>query len=87
MLITLETLPLALDRLGVPRALYSLGHQVDNAWCLTRLDSGQWQVAYRERGTDFDVSVLTTAEDACYLLLGRLTLRLLTEGKLAPLTS
>ncbi|MGH8574517.1 MAG: hypothetical protein ACREX8_18370 [Gammaproteobacteria bacterium] len=87
MLITQETLPLALDRLGVPRNVYSIGHQVDNAWCLTALDSGRWQVAYRERGTDFDVSVLNTAEDACYLLLGRLALRQITSGATVPGTT
>jgi hypothetical protein len=85
-LITLDTLPLALERLEVPRELYSIGHRVDNAWCLTQLDSGQWQVAYRERGTDFDVSLLSSGEDACYLLLGRLALRQLAAGRIAPVT-
>jgi hypothetical protein len=73
---------MALDRIGVPRDHYSVGHNVDNAWCLTEVEPGRWQVAYRERGTDFDVSVLDSAQDACYLLLGRLTLRQITAGAL-----
>jgi hypothetical protein len=82
-LLTPETLPPVLDRLGVPRDAYSIGHHIDNAWCLTESEPGRWQVAYRERGTDFDVSLLNTAEDACYLLLGRLTLRQITSGAIS----
>ena len=74
MLLSPTTLPIVLDQLGVPRRAYSVGGRAEMAWCITRADQERWQVAFWERGSAFDVSMLESVEDACHLLLGRLVL-------------
>jgi hypothetical protein len=45
------------------------------------LSSGQWSVFYRERGDNVDGSVFDAESDACYALLGRMTLLQITRGR------
>ena len=62
----------ALDLIGTPAGVLSLGGQAENSWCIDRAADGTWQVFWMERGSKIDLVSLRTESDACFQLLGRL---------------
>lgn len=80
MIITVDTLPVALQRIGVGSADVSIGSRANMRWCLVEDAPGRWSVFFRERGSDFDVTTFDSEETACYHLLGRMILQQLSRG-------
>ena len=62
----------AVDLLGIPAGVLSLGGQAENSWCIDQAADGTWQVFWMERGSKIDLVSLRTESDACFQLLGRL---------------
>lgn len=81
MIISMNSLPDCLEAIGIDSDDVSLGWNADNHWCILQREGGKWAVFYRERGDDFDESVFDEESDACYTLLGRMTLLQITRGK------
>lgn len=65
----------ALDRLSVPASAYSIGHDSNEAYCLTEEDDG-WHVFYSERGRRNTEQVFSTEGDAS----AELKRRILSDG-------
>jgi hypothetical protein len=80
-IISIDSLPGHLEHIGIDDEDVSIGDTADNRWCIVRRSTGQWSVFYRERGDEFDVSVFDVESDACYGLLGRMTLLQITRGR------
>ncbi|GLZ30679.1 hypothetical protein Lesp02_28680 [Lentzea sp. NBRC 105346] len=80
-MITIDTVGIFLERMGVPAQSFTIGGEADNRWCLLEED-GSWKVFWSERGTRFDEVTLADEEAACYLLLGRMAQRQLMQGVL-----
>jgi hypothetical protein len=79
-IISLNSLPDFLETIGIDDDDVSIGENADNRWCIVRREDGKWAVFYRERGGNFDESVFDTESDACYTMLGRMTLLQITRG-------
>jgi hypothetical protein len=62
----------ALDLIGMPARVLSLGGQAENSWCIDQSSDGTWEVFWMERGNKIDMVSLRTESDACFQLLGRL---------------
>jgi hypothetical protein len=80
-IISINSLPDHLERIGIDYDDVSIGQNADNRWCVVCRDTGEWAVFYRERGEDFDLSVFGSESDACYAFLGRMTLLQITRGR------
>lgn len=65
---TLEDLQRKLDSLGVPRSMYALGYERNEAYCVV-LDDGKWHVFYAERGNRNSEVVFADEAAACNALL------------------
>jgi len=81
MIISIAGLPELLETIGIDDSDVSIGEQVDDRWCILQRADGTWAVFYRERGGNFDESVFAAESDACYTLLGRMTLLQITRGR------
>ncbi len=81
MVISLDSLPDLLETIGIDDDDVSIGENADNRWCVAQREDGKWAVFYRERGDNFDVSVFDLESDACYTMLGRMTLLQITRGR------
>ena len=68
----LAELAKALDLIGMPKRVLSLGGQAENSWCIDQASDGTWEVFWMERGNKIDLVSLRTESDACFQLLGRL---------------
>jgi len=76
-----------LEAAGVPAEVVSIGAEVDNAWCLLRIegeDGPEWEVFWREQGNRYDWARFSNEQVACYYLFGRLTWTQLASGALSP---
>jgi hypothetical protein len=80
-IISLNSLPDLLETIGIDDDDVSIGDIADNRWCIAQREDGKWTVFYRERGDNFDVSVFDLESDACYTMLGRMTLLQITRGR------
>jgi len=81
MIISMESLAVHLEAIGVDDDDVSIGETADSRWCILQGVDGAWSVFYRERGDNFDESVFSLESDACYALLGRMTLLQITRGR------
>jgi hypothetical protein len=72
MKMNLVELAKALDLIGMPARVLSLGGQAENSWCINQAADGTWEVFWMERGNKIDLVSLRTESDACFQLLGRL---------------
>ncbi|MFI9381106.1 hypothetical protein [Kutzneria sp. NPDC052558] len=81
MIISLNSLPDFLETIGIDDDDVSIGENADNRWCILQREDGKWSVFYRERGGNFDESVFDHESDACYTMLGRMTLLQITRGR------
>lgn len=72
MRMNLVELAKALDLIGIPSGVLSLGGQAENSWCVDRAADGTWIVFWMERGSKIDLVSVRTESDACFQLLGRL---------------
>ena len=72
MRMNLVELAKALDLIGIPAGVLSLGGQAENSWCVDRAADGTWLVFWMERGSKIDLVSVRTESDACFQLLGRL---------------
>lgn len=72
MKMNLAELSKALDLIGMPTRVISLGGQAENSWCVDQAADGKWEVFWMERGNKIDLVRLATEADACFQLLGRL---------------
>jgi hypothetical protein len=77
----MNSLPAFLETIGIDDDDVSIGEVAENRWCLLWRPDGNWAVFYRERGGNFDESVFSLESDACYTLLGRMTLLQITRGR------
>jgi hypothetical protein len=80
-IISLNSLPDFLETIGIDDDDVSIGENADNRWCIVQRGDGKWAVFYRERGDNFDESVFDAESDACYVMLGRMTLLQITRGR------
>lgn len=71
-MISLAELAKALDLIGIPPRVLSLGGQAENSWCVTRANDDTWEVFWMERGNKLQLVRLQTESEACFQLLGRL---------------
>ena len=71
-MMNLVELAKAVDLIGIPAGVLSLGERAENSWCIDRAADGTWQVFWMERGSKIDFVSLRTESDACFQLLGRL---------------
>lgn len=55
---------------GVPRSMYTIGGDADEAYCLV-LDGANWLVYYSERGNKNDLRIHVRESDACSDLMKR----------------
>ena len=81
MIISISGLPDLLETIGIDDSDVSIGEEADDRWCILQRADGTWAVFYRERGGNFDESVFAVESDACYTLLGRMTLLQITRGR------
>jgi len=65
---TIPELQRELDALGAPRAMYALGSERTEAYCLVAEIDG-WHVFYSERGNRNDEIVFASESAACHELL------------------
>ena len=72
MKMNLAELAKALDLIGTPKRVLSLGGHAENSWCVDQAADGTWEVFWMERGNKIDIVSLRTESDACFQLLGRL---------------
>ena len=72
MKMNLAELAKALDLIGMPERVLSLGGQAENNWCVDQAPDCTWEVFWMERGNKIDLVSLRTESDACFQLLGRL---------------
>ena len=75
----------ALDLIGIPARVVSLGGQAENSWCVDQTADGTWEVFWMERGNKIDLVQLRTESDACFQLLGRLGYTQLADGAIGRL--
>jgi hypothetical protein len=73
-------LPKLLETIGIDDSDVSIGEQADNRWRILQRADGTWAVFYSERGGNFDESVFAVESEACYTMLGRMTLLQITRG-------
>ncbi|MHA3016597.1 hypothetical protein E6A55_20345 [Cupriavidus necator H16] len=64
-----------LDRLGVPRRVYSLSGWRDERLCLEER-SGTWHVFFVERGGERPLREFQSENDACHFMLEELKLEI-----------
>lgn len=81
MIISLDSLSGLLETIGIGDNDVSIGENVENRWCVAQREDARWAVFYRERGGNFDESVFDSEADACYAMLGRMTLLQITRGR------
>ena len=81
MVISIDSLPDYLEIIGIDTDDVSVGDYADDRWCVMQRQDGKWTVFYRERGGNFDESVFDNEADACYAMLGRMTLLQITRGR------
>lgn len=81
MVISIDSLPDYLEIIGIDTDDVSVGDYADDRWCIMQRQDGKWTVFYRERGGNFDESVFDDESDACYTMLGRMTLLQITRGR------
>jgi len=72
MKMNLAELAKAIDLIGMPERVLSLGGQAENSWCVDQAPDGTWEVFWMERGNKIDLVSFRTEADACFQLLGRL---------------
>lgn len=82
MVVLMDTVDGFLDLLGVPGDKYAIGAEAHERWCLTAEEDGTWHVFWSERGSRFEEVPFSREEDACFQLIGRLTVRQLMDGRL-----
>lgn len=80
MKMNLAELTKALDLIGMPARVVSLGGQADNSWCVDQAPDATWEVFWMERGNKIDLVRVRTESDACFQLLGRLAYTQLAAG-------
>lgn len=81
MVISIAGLPALLETIGIDYSDVSVGELADDRWCILQRADGSWAVFNRERGGNFDESVFAVESDACYTLLGRMTLLQIARGR------
>jgi hypothetical protein len=69
---TVSELKAALDRLRIPSSAFSIGSDVNEAYCMV-LIHGRWHVYYSERGNRNNERVHGTEQAACEDLFSRVT--------------
>jgi hypothetical protein len=72
--LSLDMMPDVLKSIGIGEDDVSVGAVMDDRWCIEKRGCGGWYVFYRENGSDYSVVDAQTEEDACYALLGKMTL-------------
>lgn len=85
MTMNLTELAKAVDLIGIPARVVSLGGPVENSWCVDQSPDGTWEVFWMERGNKIDLVRLPTESAACFQLLGRLAYTQLAAGVIARL--
>ncbi|GAA3439684.1 hypothetical protein [Kutzneria kofuensis] len=68
MIISVDSLPSALEAIGIDDHDVSIGETADNRWCIVLRGTGRWSVFYNEA-------------DACYAFLGRMTVLQITRDR------
>ena len=68
---TIEQLKQELERLGIPRRVYSLNGRKDERLCIEARE-GMWHVYFVERGKEGSVKQFATESEACYFMLNEL---------------
>jgi hypothetical protein len=84
-MMTLAELAKALDLIGMPARVISLGGRAENSWCVDQAPDGTWEVFWMERGNKIDLVSLRTESQACFQLLGRLAYTQLAAGAVGKL--
>lgn len=77
----MDSLVAHLEAIGIDDGDVSIGEAADSRWCILPGVDSAWSVFYRERGDNFDESVFALESDACYTLLGRMTVLQITRGR------
>jgi hypothetical protein len=75
----------ALDQIGIPAEVLSLGGSAENSWCIVQASEGKWEVFWMERGNKIDLTCCATEVDACFRLLGRLAYTQIAAGAIGVL--
>lgn len=83
MKISTGSLPHALKAIDVGPGTVSIGKVEEWRWCIVQRESGRWAVFYRKDGEDIDVTVHDYEHEACYDLLGRMTLLQSRRGRIS----
>jgi hypothetical protein len=71
----IEQLKCELERLGVPRRVYSLNGGKDERLCIECRD-GEWVVFFVERGQERTLKQFVSESDACAFMLTELKLEM-----------
>ncbi len=71
----IEQLKHELERLGIPRRIYSLNGGKDERLCMENRD-GNWVVFFVERGQDRILKQFVSESDACAFMLEELKLEI-----------
>jgi hypothetical protein len=72
--LSLDIMPDVLKSIGMGDDDVSVGAVLDDRWCIEKRGCGGWYVFYRENGSDYSLVNVKTEEEACYVLLGKMTL-------------
>jgi hypothetical protein len=80
--VNMAELARALEAIGISPEIVVLGGHAEMAWCIEQAHDGAWEVYWRERGNKVELARLATEQQACNLLLGRLTYSQLLAGSI-----
>ncbi|WP_293778152.1 hypothetical protein [uncultured Oxalicibacterium sp.] len=67
----IKDLQLELEKLGVPRRVYSIGRPADERLCIEQR-GGRWDVYFIERGKETTLRVFPSESDAALFMLSEL---------------